>query len=151
MAIPQFGVRKPGVAYRDRPAAFGLAVRGGAVALVRITKPGHAPWLDLPGGALDPGEDEPAALVREFGEETGLAIRSGALIARADQFFINTESQAFNNRAGFFEAMVVAEAPSLKIEDDHELVWLTPDDALRRLRHDAHAWAVAALLRARAR
>jgi 8-oxo-dGTP diphosphatase len=105
----------------------------------------------LPGGALDPGEDEIAALVREFGEETGLAIRPGVLIARADQFFINTDGEAFNNRAGFYVAEAAGEAPQLKIEDDHELVWLAPDQALRRLRHDAHAWAVAAWLRLRAR
>ncbi len=43
-----------------------------------------------------------------------------------------------------------AQAGHLKVEADHELVWITPHDALRRLRHDAHAWAVAAWLRGRA-
>jgi 8-oxo-dGTP diphosphatase len=43
--------------------------------------------------------------------------------------------------------MVAGEAPDLKIEDDHSLVWLAPEEALRRLRHDSHAWAVACWLR----
>ena len=38
-------------AYPDRPAAFGIAMRDGRIALVTVEKPGHTPWLDLPGGA----------------------------------------------------------------------------------------------------
>jgi 8-oxo-dGTP diphosphatase len=151
MAVPQFGERQAGIAYRDRPAAFGIAERDGRIALVRVTKPGHASWLDLPGGALDPGETDAQALVREFGEETGLAVRAGEPVARADQFFINTDGEAFNNKAGIYEAIVERAAPELKIEDDHELVWLDPHEALERLRHDAHAWAAAAWLRRRER
>lgn len=147
MAAPQFGEPDAGREHRDRPAAFGIAVKDGKIALVRVEKPGHAPWLDLPGGALDPGEDEPQALVREFGEETGLAIEAGARFAAADQYFVNTDGEAFNNRAGFWTVAAFSEAPQLKIEADHTLVWLDPHEALKRLRHDAHAWAVAAWLR----
>ena len=35
---------------------------------------------DLPGGRPDPDEDHRAALVREVGEETGLAVEVGALV-----------------------------------------------------------------------
>jgi 8-oxo-dGTP diphosphatase len=142
MATPQFGEPVVGRAYRDRPAAFGILERAGKIALVRVSKPGHAPWHDLPGGALDPGEDDSAALVREFGEETGLKVRPGLFLGRVDQFFINTDGAAFNNRAAIFETIFEASAPQLKIEDDHELVWFEPVAALKILRHDAHAWAV---------
>lgn len=36
---------------------------------------------DLPGGRPDPGEDHRAALSREVGEETGLAVEVGAALA----------------------------------------------------------------------
>src|SRR5262249_39729297 len=147
---PQFGIRHPGIAYPDRPAAFGILERGGRIALVRVSKPGHAPWLDLPGGALDSGEDDAAALVREFGEETGLSVRAGAFLGHADQFFINTDGRPYNNRAALFETLFEANAAQLKIEEDHELTWLDPTAALTRLRHDAHAWGVALWLRRRA-
>lgn len=149
MAAPQFGDPQPGRTYRDRPAAFGIAERDGKIALVRVEKPGHAPWLDLPGGALDPGEDAPQAVVREFGEEAGLRVAVGAAYAEADQFFINTDGEAFNNRATFFTLAIEGEDPALKVEDDHTLVWLDAHEAIATLRHDAHAWAVAAWLRLR--
>ena len=41
-----------------------------------------------------------------------------------------------NNRATFFEGRIIGEDQGLKIEEDHELVWFAPDEALRRLRHD---------------
>ncbi|MET0293707.1 MAG: NUDIX domain-containing protein [Phenylobacterium sp.] len=146
MATPQFGDSQPGTLYPDRPAAFGIAVQDGRIALVRVEKEGRT-WLDLPGGAIDPGEDERAAVIREFGEETGLAVEAGSPFARADQFFFNTDGQPFNNRAGFWTIAGHRPAPELKIEYDHTLVWTHPHDALASLRHDAHAWAVAAWLR----
>lgn len=146
----QFGEPQAGLDYRDRPAAFGIAERDGAVALVLIEKPGLPGWFDLPGGAIDPGEDGLAAVAREFGEETGLAIRPEPRpFARAGQYFLNTDGTPFNNLAEFFEVMVEGEAPQLKIEADHTLVWLEPAQALVSLRHDAHAWALAAWLRRR--
>jgi len=147
MPAPQFGEPEPGRTYRDRPAAFGIVEREGRIALVQIEKPGHAGWIDLPGGALDPGEDEAQAVVREFGEETGLRVRAGEAYARADQRFINTDGEAFNNRAAFLTLTLLGEDAGLKVEDDHTLIWLPPVEALARLRHEAHAWAVTAWLR----
>ena len=147
MARPQFGDPNPSLIYRDRPAAFGVLEREGLVALVAIEKPRYAPWLDLPGGALDPGEDAQAALVREFGEETGLDIAPGEVLGEADQFFINTDGEAYNNRQTLFEARLRSEAPWLKVETDHTLVWIPFIDAIGRLRHDSHSWAVSLALR----
>ena len=146
----QFGARAPGLDYPDRPAAFGVVGREGRIAAVRITRPDVAPYLDLPGGALDPGEDDAAALVREFGEETALKVRPVRLLGRARQYLVKTDGQAANNLCALFEAEAIGEQASLKIEADHELVWIEPLEALKRLRHDAHAWAVSAWLRANA-
>jgi len=151
MARPQFGVPHPSLIYRDRSAAFGVLERDGLIALVAVEKPGHAAWLDLPGGALDPGEDAAAAMIREFGEEAGLAVAAGEMLGEADQFFVNTDGEAFNNRQTLFETRLLAEVTELKIETDHTLVWLAPIDAVARLRHDSHAWAVSLALRRRFR
>ena len=148
---PQFGEPEAGRDYPDRPAAFGVAVREGRIAVVRVEKPGVKAWLDLPGGALDPGEAAVAAVAREFGEETGLVVEAaGPPFAFADQYFVNTDDQAFNNRAAFFEVEVRGAQPDLKIEADHTLEWIDPSEAVTLLRHEAHAWATAAWLRRRA-
>ena len=145
----QFGRRRPGLTHADRPAAFGVAVRDdGRIALVRVEKP-EGTWHDLPGGALDPGEDDAQALVREFGEETGLVVRCGALITRADQYFVKSDGAPVNNRSGVYVADLTGEDAGLKIEADHTLEWWDPVEALTALRHDSHAWAVAAWLRSR--
>ena len=147
MVVPQFGQPLEALVYADRPAVFGIAELGGEIAVVRIQKPGLEPWIDLPGGAIDAGESETQALIREFGEETGLGVAADELFARADQYFLSTTGEAFNNRAGFWSVSVESQVPQLKIEADHTLAWITPHQALRRLRHEAHAWAVAAWLR----
>lgn len=114
---------------------------------MRVARPGEAAYLDLPGGAIDPGEDAQAALVREFGEETGLIVRPGALIASGAQFMRKTDGQAVNTLCRVFEATLMGESPTLKIEADHELEWREPFTLMRLLRHEAHAWAVLAWLR----
>ncbi len=143
----QFGEPLAGRAHRDRPAAFGIADRGGLIAVVRVRPVEGGDWLDLPGGAIDPGEDEVLAVVREFGEETGLAISVGRRIVGFSQYFVMTDGEAVNNLCGVYAVAVTGEDAGLKIEDDHELMWISPDEAVRRLRHDGHAWAVAKWMR----
>ncbi|MFN3352467.1 MAG: NUDIX domain-containing protein [Brevundimonas sp.] len=143
----KFGAPEPGVTYEARPTAFGLAVDDrGRLACVEVDR-GEGPYLDLPGGALDGQETEQEALSREFGEETGLRVRAVERIAEASQLFRKTDGHPVDNQAGFWTAEVLASEPELKCEDDHTLVWIAPEEALRRLRHEAHAWAVAAWLR----
>jgi 8-oxo-dGTP diphosphatase len=151
MRIPQFGAPAPGRAYPDRPAAFAIVVRDGRIAVARVSFGGGGGRLDLPGGGLDPGETAAEAAVRECGEEVGLRIVVEAEVARADHYFTNEDDSRVNTRGAFFAARLTAEAPELKIEDDHKLEWMTPHEALVSLDRESHAWALAAWLRLRAR
>jgi 8-oxo-dGTP diphosphatase len=47
----------------------------------RAHDPGRGLW-SLPGGRVDPGEDDQQALVREMQEETGLTVVPGPLVGR---------------------------------------------------------------------
>jgi 8-oxo-dGTP diphosphatase len=143
----QFGAPDPNTIYKDRPSAFGVAARGdGRVALVRVQRPERT-YFDLPGGALEDRESDEAALIREFGEETGLVVRPKRRLARSGQYLITASGQPANNLASYFAVEVVKDDPALKIEVDHTLVWLEAMAALKALRHEAHAWALAVHLR----
>jgi 8-oxo-dGTP diphosphatase len=67
-------------------AAVGaIAIRDGALLLIRR---GHAPsrgrW-SLPGGRIEPGETAQDALVREMAEETGLVVEVGELVGEVQR------------------------------------------------------------------
>jgi 8-oxo-dGTP diphosphatase len=47
----------------------------------RANEPGRGRW-SVPGGRVEAGEDDAAALVREVAEETGLAVEAGPLVGR---------------------------------------------------------------------
>jgi ADP-ribose pyrophosphatase YjhB (NUDIX family) len=52
----------------------------GRLLVVRRGHPPHAGHWSIPGGRLEPGEDDVAAVERELLEETGLVVRAGALL-----------------------------------------------------------------------
>lgn len=150
MSIPQFGSREPGRDYPDRPAAFAVIVRDGLIACAEVAWRHDGPKLDLPGGGVDPGETPAEAAARECGEEVGLRVAvADRPFTCADHYFVSTEGKTNNTRGRFFEGRLEGEAPELKVEDDHSLLWLDPLEALRRLDRDSHAWAVAAWIRRR--
>jgi 8-oxo-dGTP diphosphatase len=147
MSIPQFGYPEPGRDYPDRPAAFVVIEDMGKIALVRVDLGDGRTRLDLPGGGIDPGETPAEAAARECGEEAGLKVTPLEVFERADHYFINPKGQSHNTRGIFFTGALDGEAPELKVEEDHELVWADPIEALVTLGRDSHAWAVAAWLR----
>ncbi|MFL6138506.1 MAG: NUDIX hydrolase [Frankiaceae bacterium] len=50
----------------------------------RAREPGAGRW-SLPGGRVEPGEDDAAALRREMREETGLEVEVGQLVGRVER------------------------------------------------------------------
>lgn len=65
------------------PCVGGLAYddSGRLLLIQRGNEPGRGLWAP-PGGRVEPGEDDAAALVREMEEETGLLVQPGDLVGR---------------------------------------------------------------------
>jgi 8-oxo-dGTP diphosphatase len=63
------------------PCVGGLVFddRGRLLLVRRANEPGRGLW-SVPGGRVEPGEDDHAAVVREMAEETGLVVRPGRLV-----------------------------------------------------------------------
>jgi 8-oxo-dGTP diphosphatase len=143
----QFGQTQPGLTYLERMTAYGLCPRGEAmIAVVQIGK--KAPYeYDLPGGGIEADEDEAAALMREFQEETGLTVWPTRVLGRAGQFWVN-KNEPRNSLATFYEVELSAD-DSAPTEPDHVLVWMNPLDAITKVRHEAHGWAIMHWLRMR--
>jgi 8-oxo-dGTP diphosphatase len=118
----QFGQTQPGLTYVERISVYGLCSRGEqSLAIVQIgTK---APYeYDL------------------FEEEAGLTVWPTRLVGRAGQFWINS-GEPRNSLATFYEVELSA-SDGVPSEPDHHLLWMTPAEALAKVRHEAHAWAI---------
>jgi 8-oxo-dGTP diphosphatase len=61
-------------------AVGAVAVRAGTLLLIRRGRPPAVGRWSLPGGRVEPGEAETAAVAREVAEETGLSVIVGELL-----------------------------------------------------------------------
>jgi 8-oxo-dGTP diphosphatase len=144
--IQQFGEIEDGLEYPVRPCAYGLLFdTGGNVALVKIGE-GEPYEFDLPGGGVDGDETEEQAVVREFAEETGLAVVPGKFVTRAIQYWSRKRTRPRHANSAFYRVRLTGPAEGPR-EPDHDLVWMRPDRAIACLRHEAHAWALSVALR----
>ena len=135
--IPEFGLDPSEAQYILRPGGYTVIFNaGGEVAVVSTPK-----GVFLPGGGQEDAESPEEAAIRETSEECGLRIALGGRIGIADELvFAADEGAHFRKRCVFFLAEIIEEVGAG--EPEHELIWLTPQAAIARLRHESQRWAV---------
>ncbi len=109
----------------DRPevAVGAIAVRDGALLMIRR---GHGPaggtW-SLPGGRIEFGELAAEALVRELGEETGLDGVCGPLVGWTEIFDEEHHYVVLD-----FEVTIIDDREPVAGDDAAEVAWVPLDD-----------------------
>jgi len=80
--VPATSDRRPG-----RVDCVGAIVHDplGRLLLVQRANPPAAGTWSIPGGRVEPGEDDATAITREVAEETGLAVRVGELVGQVER------------------------------------------------------------------
>lgn len=135
--IPEFGAAVPGADYVLRPGGY-LVVRNSQGEIAVLSTP---QGFFLPGGGQDRGESPAQAAVREADEECGLRVQLRGLLGTADELvFAASEGKYYRKRSVFFSAELVRRDEGG--EGDHQLMWMTAEEAAPRLRHKSQAWAV---------
>ena len=132
-----FGTPIPDCPYVVRPSVYALvADDDGRIAVARTSK-GYI----LPGGGIEGGESAEQAVRREAIEECGLVLMGCRPVGTAVEIVYSKEEHTcFEKQCIFFEARVRRHTAAT--EPDHELVWMTLEEAVDRLSHESHRWAV---------
>lgn len=122
---------QPGIPYRRRPGVYAILPRGGALLVTHQSAP--IPELQLPGGGIDPGESPLQALFREVFEETGWRISHPRRLGAFRRYAYMPEYDLWAEKLCVIYRATPVRCHGSPGEPGHTAVWITPDQALRRL------------------
>ena|SRR5436190_2383153 len=144
-SLPQMHADRPGPgeelnpsgeAATPRPAASVIVLRGGAdaleVLLVRRTPQARfmgGVWV-FPGGAVDPGEDERGAALRELVEEAGITIAGPDDLVRFSRWITPAEVKIRFDTHFFLAPAPAGAEPKIDGEEIVDSGWFAPAAAL---------------------
>ena len=139
----EFGTKISGVNYRERLGVYGLILNADENIALVTTGKGYF----LPGGGVEGDETHEECLKRECTEELGYNIKLGEYIGKASNYTLSFKTNEYLRAVGHFYRAQLLEPNYLKIEEDHELVWLPLEEAIDKMDMEFQAWAIKETLR----
>lgn len=137
--VARFGEAVPGWPLLLRPGAYAVIADPAGSGAIAVADTGQG--LYLPGGGQESEEEPLATLRREALEEVAMQIAPLAPIGAAIQIVHSIpRRKSVEKRGLFFHAACLGYAPGRTPE--HALLWLPPTEAVQRLAHHSHRWAV---------
>lgn len=133
----EFGEKIPGHEYTPRPGAYAVVMKNNLYAVVKNPKS-----YFLLGGGIEGDETPEEALHREVYEEIGMSMRIDGKIGVAMQHIYVPEADVYISKEGHFYRVTLLDLVSESSETTHELLWLTQEEALEKIFHESHKWAI---------
>ncbi|WP_258548801.1 NUDIX domain-containing protein [Thalassospira profundimaris] len=127
-----------GQSYNVQDCSYAVIRNGeGKFAVARTPK-----GIVLLGGGVEHGESEQDALYREAYEESGYRINIVSRLGFASQYVNNPAKGRYRLKRGTFFECELREKLGPPVDDDHELIWLSYEDAHASLIRPFHKWAI---------
>lgn len=134
----QFGERKAGAKYIDRPGAYAVVFKDPAHLLVLKLRNGS---YYLPGGGQEDHETPMECVLRELFEETRVQGKIIRELGHANQYVFSSDQQRFFNLLGVFFLVSTQTQIAQQTEPHHAPCYIPIAEALANL-PGFHAWAV---------
>ena len=133
--IRRFGeAAMAGKHYKLRAGVYAILPLGNDLLLTHQTSP--SPEFQLPGGGIDPGESPLQALYREVIEETGWKISAPRKIGVFRRFTYMPEYDLWAEKLCHIYAARPARPLGNPTEAGHMAVWMSANDAMRKLANE---------------
>ena len=128
---------KENAEYYERPGAYIVPEKDGKIGLIKTGK-GYC----FIGGGLEKDESDSECLVREVLEETGYSTEIGEMFATAEQYKSDQPDIGYFHPIQYYYTGKLIEKVTEPIEPDHELQWLSIEEAKGKMFLEMHEWAI---------
>ncbi|MFR4352012.1 MAG: NUDIX domain-containing protein [Roseburia sp.] len=148
LAVFDAGDYQNTVAVYEKYSVRAIIIRDGKLAM-QCSRDGE---YKIPGGGVEPGEDDVQAIWREVREETGLHVLSettvalGEIVERRRDIFDSAKKYVCHSRFYYCEVDAAQEALSLtpsEVARGYELKWATPQEiCARNMQNKSDPWII---------